>query len=114
MLRSTLLLTTALLLTGCGETESTPPAEASPETSEVSLSPEMEAKLKLADQLDGSEDHVIGKCYVCSLGMDGKSELTVEVDGYTANLCSDACRKHFADNWQTVVANTDVPAADQP
>lgn len=113
MLRCTLLLMTALLLTGCGGTDSTDTSEPATETSEVSNSAEIQANLKLADQLDGTEDNVIGKCYVCSLGMDGKPELTVEVDGYTANLCSDACRKHFADNWETVVANTEIPAGDK-
>ncbi len=72
---------------------------------------EMLVKLAAADKLDGSEDHVIGKCYVCRLGMDGKPELTVKVGDYTANLCKEHCRDHFAAHWPTVVEETEIPEA---
>ena len=67
------------------------------------------SKLQQADQLDGKEDHVIGKCYVCGLGMDGKADHSAEFEGYTAHLCSDMCCKHFKENAEKVITETDVP-----
>ncbi len=78
------------------------------------LSPELTSKLVAADRLDGEEDHVIGKCYVCGLGMDGKAEHAAEFAGYTAHLCSNMCKQHFAENAIKVVDETDIPAESQP
>ncbi|MGB7329045.1 MAG: hypothetical protein WBD31_29460 [Rubripirellula sp.] len=65
--------------------------------------------LAAADQLDGTEDHVIGKCYVCNLGMDGKDEFTAEVHGYQAKLCSNGCLDHFQSDSDSIIASTKVP-----
>ncbi|MFG0288277.1 MAG: hypothetical protein ACF8CQ_08885 [Rhodopirellula sp. JB044] len=74
-------------------------------------SQEILAALASADKLDGQEDHVIGKCYVCQLSMDGKSELTAEAHGYTACMCSSFCRDHFTSDPDDVISNTTIPAA---
>ncbi len=71
------------------------------------------SKLQQADQLDGKEDHVIGKCYVCGLGMDGKAEHAAEFEGYTAHLCSDMCCKHFKENADKLIAETSIPKAEK-
>ena len=104
----------ALLLTGCAESQPQVSVETAAEPAESSNSAALQARLELADRLDGSEDHAVGKCYVCALGMNGKPDLTVEVEGYKAHLCSEHCRKHFAANWQSIVAETEIPVADKP
>ncbi|QDT06873.1 hypothetical protein K227x_52950 [Rubripirellula lacrimiformis] len=97
-----LLLAMALPLTmGCGDSGEN---AASPEVPAATL-----ASLKQADLLDGKEDHVISKCYVCSLGMDGKPEFAVEQYGYTAHLCSEGCKSHFEDSADEVIASTTIP-----
>lgn len=68
------------------------------------------ARLSAADQLDGNEDHVISKCYVCGLGMDGSPDHSVEFQGYTAHLCSEHCAEHFADSAEAVIGETEIPA----
>lgn len=116
MLYRVLLITLTLSLFGCAPDASTDQATATVETAEPATagdaSAELVAKLALADEVDGASDHQIGKCYVCGLGMDGKPEFAVEVEGYKAHLCSDYCREHFANNWQSVVGETDIPQSN--
>lgn len=66
-------------------------------------------RLQQADALDGEEDRVVHRCYVCSLGMDGKAEHSVSYEGYTAHLCSAGCKKEFEKDPKSVVANTGIP-----
>lgn len=99
---SSVALVLCVAFIGCGETAK---PTASGDNS-VTL-----ANLQSADLLDGKEDHVIGKCYVCGLGMDGKPEHAAEFESYTAHLCSDACCSHFKENASQIVTNTAVPAA---
>lgn len=95
------VLTLAPIVVGCNEPAAT--------TTSTPASAQTLVNLQQADALDGSEDHVIGKCYVCSLGMDGKKEFAVDVHGYTAHLCSEHCKDHFAQASSTVIANTKIP-----
>ena len=67
--------------------------------------------LKAADAVDGAEDKVIGKCYVCGLGMDGSQEHSTEFEGYTCYLCSEHCKEHFAANAESVIAATPIPSS---
>ncbi|SMP78778.1 hypothetical protein SAMN06265222_12726 [Neorhodopirellula lusitana] len=102
-----LIATAALLISvGCNR-----PAET---TDSSTVSEQTLVKLQQADALDGQEDHVIGKCYVCSLGMDGKEELTVDTHGYEAHLCSSSCRDHFAASADEVIASTPIPQTQSP
>jgi len=114
MSHKTLFLLAALLLTGCAESQPQVSVETAIEVAETDSSASLQARLELADRLDGSEDHTVGKCYVCALGMNGKPDLTVEVEGYKAHLCSEHCRNHFAANWQSIVAETEIPVSDTP
>jgi YHS domain-containing protein len=66
-------------------------------------------RLQQADALDGEEDKVVHRCYVCALGMDGKAEHSVTYEGYTAHLCSAACKKEFERDPESVVATTEIP-----
>lgn len=108
------LVFAALLLSGCGEPQPQVSVEPAVEVAETSSSASLQAKLELADRLDGSEDHTVGKCYVCALGMNGMPDLTVEIEGYKAHLCSASCREYFAANWQSIVAKTEIPVSNTP
>lgn len=68
-------------------------------------------RLEEADLLDGKADHVIGKCYVCNLGMDGSDKHSVEVGGYTAHLCSKFCQQEFEKSSEQIVLDTEIPKA---
>ncbi len=98
-----LALAISTMCVGCGEPATT--ITSSPVSEQTLIS------LQQADALDGSEDHVIGKCYVCNLGMDGKEEFSANVHGYTAHLCSSHCKDHFTTSSDTVIANTKIPNA---
>ncbi|MFO0939691.1 MAG: hypothetical protein U0930_02875 [Pirellulales bacterium] len=104
------LFALSAVASGCIEVKST--TTSTPATSNSATSADksvLVSKLQQADQLDGKEDHVIGKCYVCGLGMDGKADHSAEFEGYTAHLCSDMCCKHFKENAEKVITETDVP-----
>lgn len=71
------------------------------------------SRLEQADKADGVTDHVIGKCYVCGLGMDGSEKFAVKVQGYTAHLCSQACQKEFADSADKIILGTVIPIGNR-
>ena len=114
MLMAVGLLTCTLV--GCGtqapptttaaETGATPPAGEAADSTLVLVN------LKAADLLDGTEDKVVGKCYVCALGMDGKPEHSAEVEGYTCHLCSGPCKEFFEESAESVIAETKIPSAE--
>ncbi len=110
------LVALGLSSVGCGSTALPVAPPATPTATAKSNSTVVDnevvlVNLKAADQLDGKEDHIIGKCYVCALGMDGKAEHSAEFQGYTAHLCSEGCCKHFKDQPEQVIAETKVPEA---
>lgn len=108
------------LLVGCGDT-ATPEKKEETKTSStsaavkttpvVNVSEQSMAKLAAADMADGTQDKVITKCYSCALGMDGDKENSATVGEYTANFCSEACCKHFVEDADTLIAETEIPAA---
>jgi YHS domain-containing protein len=93
-----------LLVLGCGQAEVSPPAAAA-----TPAPVSEEARLVAADLADGSEDHVVSKCAVCSLSMDGKPELTSAYAGYTFHHCSAHCKETF-DHDPTKVVSRIEPA----
>lgn len=113
MSRKRSLIVVALFLTGCGKSQPQVSVDPAVEVAEgTANSAALQTKLKLADRLDGSEDHTVGKCYVCALGMHGQPDFKVEIEGYTAHLCSEHCRDHFTENWQSVVLKTEIPTSE--
>jgi YHS domain-containing protein len=117
-----LYLTFALLFAmaslGCegSKTTSTSASSSSPKSTSstespkaASLTPEVIAKLVQADRLDGDEDHVIKRCYICGLGMDGKEKFAASYGDYTAHLCSKGCQSEFEASPESVVADTAIP-----
>ena len=71
-------------------------------------------RLDEADKLDGTADHVVGKCYVCSLGMDGSEKFAVQADGYTCRLCSKSCQREFEKSKEDIILSTNVPKETKP
>jgi YHS domain-containing protein len=53
------------------------------------------SRLEAADAADGVKDHVVAKCAVCGLGMDGKPEHASRYAGYELHFCSDECKETF-------------------
>lgn len=113
------LLVTMATISGCGwQSEEklgmTPPSKPS-ETPAVTqtVSKETLVRLQEADKLDGKEDHVIGKCYVCGLGMDGSAKHSVKVGEYTAHLCSEGCQKEFSKSSESIIAQTEIPKSNK-
>lgn len=86
----TLLLLGALALVACGKSEA-PGAPASA----GGLPAIDDAMLAAADLADGTTDHVVSKCAVCKLGMDGVAEHASTYRGYEFRLCSAHCRETF-------------------
>lgn len=79
----------------------------------ITLTKDAIARLEKADAVDGKTDHVIGKCYVCGLGMDGSEKFTVDVAGYKAHLCSKGCQNEFESSAETIVLETEIPAEEK-
>ena len=84
---------------------------AAPASVTAVVSKESVARLEEADKADGTADHVIGKCYVCGLGMSGSEKFVVKVDDYQAHLCSEACQQEFAEHADDIVAKTAIPSS---
>jgi hypothetical protein len=88
--------------------------DVAPVSATAVLSKESVSRLEDADKADGAADHVIGKCYVCGLGMNGSEKFVVKVDGYQAHLCSEACQREFAEHADEIVAKTAIPSGRKP
>ena len=69
----------------------------------------VEAKLALADALDGTTDKVVSKCASCALAMDGKSEHAAEVSGYKLHFCSEDCKTGFEKDTTKAILALKIP-----
>jgi len=72
--------------TGDGGGDAVPAADVTPEIASV---------LAAADRVDGTEDHVVGKCTMCGFAMSGSAEYTTTVGDYTLRHCSAGCKERF-------------------
>jgi hypothetical protein len=99
----------SIFVIGCSPKASVPAI--SPEVTPASVSPDALVRLEQADMLDGKADHVIGKCYVCNLGMDGSDKYTAKIGSFTAHLCSKSCQKEFESSAEKIVLETEMPKA---
>ncbi|MEQ1632544.1 MAG: hypothetical protein ABL997_09235 [Planctomycetota bacterium] len=72
-------------------TSETKPAEKTP----APITPEVIAKLALADQKDGAVDKVVHQCAGCSLSMPGEDKLPLKVQDYTMHFCKQECLDKF-------------------
>lgn len=69
----------------------------------------VEVKLAAADLVDGKTDKIVTKCPSCALGMDGKSEHTLEVLGYKLYFCSEPCKTAFAKDLTKSILDLKIP-----
>jgi YHS domain-containing protein len=68
------------------------------------------ARLEAADAADGVKDHVVAKCAVCGLGMDGTAEHVSRYGGYELRFCSRECRETFDHDPHAVIGRLHPPA----
>jgi hypothetical protein len=113
----------AMLLLGCGEREDKNSVQPHEDTAggtsddiksdvaalDADARAAVEEKLAKADKLDGTTDKIVHRCAVCALGMDGKSELALEVADYTLHFCSEGCRKAFSKNVTKSILDLEIP-----
>ena len=116
-IRFTLITSIALFsMVGCTaekhETKLASPSS-TPVLSQTAFSQAALSLLEEADAMDGKTDHVIGKCYVCGLGMDGSDKFAVKVQDYTAHLCSAGCQHEFEASTEKIVLETKIPKAKE-
>jgi hypothetical protein len=83
------------VLSGCPASD--PPAPPPP------LSASAKAKLAAADLADGKEDKVVSKCPGCSLRMDGHTDHTTALEGYTVLSCHEACAAALQEDPEAVL-----------
>ena len=69
------------------------------------------AKLESADASDGTEDHIVVKCAVCGLGMDGTPEHVSRYAGYELRFCSRECKETFDHDPHAVLRRLPTPVA---
>jgi YHS domain-containing protein len=67
------------------------------------------AQLAKADKADGTVDKVVHKCAGCSLGMDGKAEYELAVEGYKMHFCKQGCLDQFKGDPAKAVLAMKVP-----
>ena len=100
---------TALLGVACGGNETAEDtAQATPPPA-TTVTSEMQARLVLADQVDGTKDGVVARCAGCMLGMDGSADHALQVGDFQMQFCSDVCRGLFAEDVQKSVMAMTVP-----
>jgi len=81
-----------------------------PEESTTSIDQRRVAELlAAADRVDGVEDHVVARCAVCGLAMDGTADLTSSYAGYTFHHCSPHCRERFDRDPGKILLSLELP-----
>ncbi|MCG3147321.1 MAG: hypothetical protein PCFJNLEI_00760 [Verrucomicrobiae bacterium] len=85
--KQSLILLAGVGLIACSQSTPPPPA--------IVLTDELRIQLAAADAVDGKTDHVVAKCVLCNLKMDGKPQFAVPAGDYTVRLCSTGCRASF-------------------
>ena len=100
----------ALLISGCDSKKEVNLVAVS--INAPTLSPAALSLIDEADALDGKKDHVISKCYVCGLGMDGSDKFAAKTGVYTAHLCSKSCQQEFEKNTEEIVLHTKMPKGE--
>jgi YHS domain-containing protein len=94
---------------GCDAAPRTPTTDNAAKPAAGSPSVKVRARLVAADRLDGKEDQIVHRCYVCALGMDGKEKNTAKYEGFEVHLCSQGCLEEFQANPEKLVLETPIP-----
>jgi len=79
----------------CSCRKSPEDATAKPPTGPIEVTPSMLAALVRADAADGKEDHLVAKCILCQLHMNGQEANAATLGNYTVHLCSAYCKQQF-------------------
>jgi hypothetical protein len=85
-----LVAITAAFLAACDSKKPEPQTTATP-----AAATDVVAKLAKADAVDGKVDKIVTKCGGCDLGMDGKSEIVLNVRDYKMQFCNPGCKERF-------------------
>lgn len=108
-----LALAAALALAACGGAGHADHESSAAATAGTASAPAGSADLKLklasADALDGTTDHVVELCSGCRLGMNGKAEHPITVEGYTLHMCSESCKAAFSKDLSANLAKLEIP-----
>jgi hypothetical protein len=62
-----------------------------------------------ADAVDGTVDHVISKCVICNLGMEGRQEHSAKYGEYSVRLCSQGCNEAFSRDPEKALSRLSFP-----
>jgi YHS domain-containing protein len=99
---ATCALIATVILSACGR-------GTGPTTDAARLTEVEAAKLAVADAVDGTKDHVVAKCAVCKLAMDGNTERVSRYAGYQLHFCSQECKKTFDHDPRAVLRRLPMP-----
>ena len=88
--------------------EATQPAKLNPPASVEKVKPiedlpALEAILAKADAMDGTTDHVVSKCGMCALRMDGSDAHVSKVGDYELHFCSEECKESFDEDSEKAI-----------
>ena len=107
-----LCLAVAGLLCSCRK--SPEDAAAKPPAGPLEVTPSMVAALVRADIADGKEDHLVGKCILCQLHMNGQEANAATIGDYTVHLCSAYCKQQFEADPSQALNALPRPADETP
>jgi YHS domain-containing protein len=92
----------AIVVTGCGRGAGKAPSAARATEAEA-------ANLEAADAADGAQDHIVTKCAVCGLAMEGTPEHVSRYAGYALHFCSQECKETFDHDPHAVLRKLPTP-----
>lgn len=105
----------AVTFLGCQPTEVTDSdAATTPVAHKIEVTAELDPQLAAADAADGTEDHVVSKCYSCQLAMKGKEEIATQVNDYTVHFCSENCRTMFEEDAAKFIGEVEATTEENP
>jgi len=84
-------------------TEAAKPAATEGEATGATATVAMQAILAKADAMDGATDHVVSKCGMCALRMDGSDAHASKVGDYELHFCSSDCKESFDEDAEKAV-----------
>ena len=96
-----LFIVAVIAFAGCQPTEGNLPGSAGGSTQvsyRIEVADHLNARLAVADVLEGAEDKVISNCNSCQLVMKGKGELAAQVNDFATHFCSKGCRTRFQED----------------
>ena len=116
--RGAFFVAACMLLVGCAGDPAADPTGAdtdrAPAGTPAVITPELEAKLAVADRADGEEDGVVTLCPGCGLAMEGSLEHALDVGDYALHFCSERCKGDFSEDVKSSLVALVVPEEEPP